>query len=133
MNKIEETLELWHIFLESRDFEILDKLLDENVVFHSPIQWKVPEGKFMTMMYLKAAMSILGEGGTEFQYVNKFLADNKCVLEFTAKIDGVIINGIDMIECNHKGKIVSFKVMIRPLKAINKMLEKMAEILESFK
>jgi len=53
------------------------------------------------------------------------------VLEFQVEIDGVAVNGVDMIRWNDEGRIVDFKVMIRPLKAINLIHQRMAAMLQA--
>jgi hypothetical protein len=53
------------------------------------------------------------------------------VLEFEVKLDGITVNGVDMIKWNEAGKITEFKVMLRPLKAVNLIHQKMAVILQA--
>lgn len=127
------TLKNWHQFLETRNPEILDELLAHNVIFYSPIVWTPQEGKMITKIYLMAALEVFGGENSNFTYLKQVIDKNNFFLEFTTTIDGVSVNGIDMIEANEEGKIISFKVMIRPLKAINKVHEKMGEMLEKLK
>ena len=51
------------------------------------------------------------------------------MLEFETEIDGILVNGVDIIKWNNDGKIVEFKVMLRPLKAINLIHERMGAML----
>jgi hypothetical protein len=53
------------------------------------------------------------------------------MLEFETYIGDISINGVDIIRWNEKGKIVDFKVMIRPLQAIHALQEKMSESLDA--
>ena len=110
-------IEGWHSVLASRDFSLLDELLSDDCVFHSPVVHSPQEGKELTKMYLTAAASVLLE--SQFRYVREVVGSNDAVCEFTAEIEGVVINGVDMIAWNDEGKIVDFKVMVRPLKAMN--------------
>jgi hypothetical protein len=110
---------------------MLDSLIAEDCVFYSPIVHTPQEGKALTMMYLTAATEVLG--GEDFRYVREVSDDHQAVLEFETERDGIRINGVDMFTWNDRGQIDSFKVMVRPLKAINMlhadmkaMLEKMA-------
>lgn len=127
------TLKNWHQFLETRNPKILDDLLAHDVIFYSPIVWTPQEGKMITKIYLMAALEVFGSENSNFTYLKQVVDKNNFFLEFTTIIDGVTVNGIDMIEANEEGKIISFKVMIRPLKAMNKVHEKMGEMLEKLK
>lgn len=127
------TLKNWHTFLETRTPKILVELLSNDVIFYSPIVWAPQEGKQITILYLMAALEVFGGENSNFTYVKQVIDKNNFFLEFTTMIDGITVNGIDMIEVNDEGKIISFKVMIRPLKAINKVHEKMGEMLEKLK
>jgi hypothetical protein len=118
----------WHVFLASRDPAELQALLAEDVVFHSPVVHRPQPGRVITMGYLMAAVAVLGN--ESFHYVREIIAERHAALEFCTVIDGVQINGVDLIEWNDAGQIIDFKVMVRPLKAINKLHELMAEMLE---
>lgn len=126
-------LKNWHTFLETGNPKILDDLLSDEVIFYSPIVWTPQEGKQITKLYLMAAMQVFGGENSNFKYVNQVTDNKQFILEFVTIIDGVTVNGVDMIEVNDDGKIISFKVMVRPLKAINKVHEKMGEMLEKLK
>jgi hypothetical protein len=122
------TVDEWHAMLASQDLARLDELLAEDAVFHSPIVHTPQRGKALTTMYLTAAFHVLFSSG--FRYVREVVGDSDAVLEFTAEIDGIHINGVDMIHWNAEGKIDDFKVMIRPLKAVNLLHGLMARMLE---
>jgi len=96
-------------------------------VFESPIVFKPQPGKALTAGYLRAALAVLKNEA--FHYVNEWLGDASAVLEFVAEIDGITINGVDIITWNEANRIVHFKVMVRPLKAITILGQKMADAL----
>jgi hypothetical protein len=121
-------VERWHAVIESRDLSRLDDLLAEDVVFHSPVVHTPQRGKALTIMYLTGAYNVLV--GPSFRYVREVVSDTDAVLEFQAEIDGIHVNGIDMFHWNADGRIDDFKVMIRPLKAINLMHGLMRQMLE---
>ena len=128
--QMEKALEKWHLFTTSKDPKYLDELLADDVVFYSPIVHATQKGKWITTGYLMSAMMILGADKSKFTYVKEVMNTKDAILEFTAEIDGISINGVDMISVNEAGKLNVFKVMIRPLKAVNLIHEKMGEILK---
>jgi hypothetical protein len=128
--QMEKALEKWHLFTTSKDPKYLDELLADDVVFYSPIEHAPQKGKWITTGYLMSAMMILGADKSKFTYVKEVMNTKDAILEFTAEIDGISINGVDMISVNEAGKLNVFKVMIRPLKAVNLIHEKMGEILK---
>ena len=113
--------------IKHRDLGALDALLDDDVVFHSPVVHAPQAGKRRTMMYLGAAFHVFINDS--FRYVREVVDGDEAVLEFEVQIDGVTVNGVDMISFNDAGRIVAFKVMVRPLKAINLIHQKMGELL----
>lgn len=123
-----ETLTKWHHIVRTRDASGLGELLSDDVVFYSPVVHTPQVGKATTTMYLTAAMHVFGN--ESFRYVREVGGDSDAVLEFETEIDGIIVNGVDMIKWNEAGKIVEFKVMVRPLKAINLIRQKMAAMLD---
>ena len=126
-----DTLEAWHQVVRSRDIRGLDALLSEQATFHSPIVHTPQVGKALTKMYLAGALCVLGN--ESFRYVREVVGPRDAVLEFVAEVDGLTINGVDMITWGEDGRITDFKVMIRPLKAINLIHQKMAAALGSAK
>lgn len=125
-----EVVRKWHGVVESGDPGALDRLLAEEAVFHSPVVHSPQRGKALTTMYLTAAMSVFRD--SDFRYVREVVGHRDAVLEFTATIDGIHLNGVDMFHWNNEGRIDDFKVMIRPLKAINLLHRMMAQMLEQF-
>jgi hypothetical protein len=123
--------EIWHKVALSRDPNTISATLHDDCVFESPVVHTPQMGKAITSQYLAAAGFTLGNDS--FRYVGEWHRENSAVLEFTAEIDGIKINGIDMISCDDDGLITHFKVMVRPLKAVNMLHQKMGEMLEKMK
>ena len=120
----------WHAYMESGgDPALLSALLSEDAVFHSPVVHTPQIGKAKVMMYLLSAAKVLGNDS--FSYVREIVDGNEAMLEFTADIDGILVNGIDLIRFDESRKIIDFKVMVRPLKAVNKLWEMMAAQLQA--
>lgn len=124
-----DTLAAWHQLVESRDVSGLDSLLSEEVVFHSPIVHTPQAGKAITTQYLTAAFRVFFNDS--FRYVREATSGRDAMLEFQVEIEGISVNGVDIIRWNDDGKIVEFKVMLRPLKAINLIGEKMGAMLQA--
>jgi hypothetical protein len=119
----------WHRLLEQRDVAGLDALLAEDAVFHSPVVNTPQVGKRITKVYLAAAFAVFGND--TFRYVREVRAERDAVLEFELEIDGININGVDMIRWNDRGEVTEFKVMLRPLKAVNLIHERMGAMLKA--
>ena len=134
---IERVIERWHSYLRGELPGGLDELLDDHVVFYSPIVYTPQEGKAITTLYLEAAgQSLPGDGeSTEgrFRYTKQVLAGDTAVLEFETTVEGKYVNGVDIIRCNDDGRIVEFRVMIRPLQAVNLVHRQMAAMLEQMR
>jgi ketosteroid isomerase-like protein len=128
---IENTIATWHKLVKERDAAGLDNILAENVVFHSPVVHTPQAGKPITTLYLTAALHVLNND--TFQYLREVISGNNAVLEFLTVIDGISINGVDMITWDEDGRITEFKVMIRPLKAISLVHKMMGEMLQKIK
>jgi SnoaL-like domain len=125
---IENTLKTWHELVQTQNPAGLDDLLHEDVVFHSPVVHAPQQGKQITQMYLTAAFHVLFSG--EFTYVREVVGEREAVLEFTTVIDGITLNGVDIITWGEDGRITEFKVMVRPLKAVNLIHQMMAAMLK---
>lgn len=126
-----DTLETWHRLMKNKDANGLGDLLADNAVFHSPVVHTPQQGKAITWKYLAAAFQVLGND--QFEYLREIVDGNRAVLEFQTELDGIVINGVDMIEWDAEGRITDFKVMVRPLKAVNMLHQKMASMLEAMK
>ncbi len=103
-------------------------MLAEDAVFHSPILFRPQQGRDLVALYLTGALHVIAN--PSFHYVREVAEGNDAVLEFETEIDGVHVNGVDLITWNEQGLITDFKVMIRPLKAVNVVQQRMAELLE---
>ena len=123
------TLELWHDTVDTRNINNLDLLLADDVVFYSPVVHTPQKGKVLTKMYLSAAFYVFVN--ESFNYVREVVSGNDLILEFEVVIDDIVVNGVDMVKFNDEGKITEFKVMLRPLKAIQLMHDKMKAMLEA--
>jgi hypothetical protein len=121
-------IEQWHQVVKSRDAVALKDLLAEDVVFVSPVVHTPQAGRPITMAYLHAAMQVLNN--PSFRYLNQWFGPESAVLEFECVVDDISVNGIDMIHWNADGRIDHFKVMVRPLKAMNKLHEMMGRELQ---
>ncbi len=121
-----DTLAVWHRLVEQRDADGLDALLSEKVVFHSPILHTPQVGKDLTKFYLTAAMAVIANDA--FRYVREVVGERDAALEFATEVEGIVINGVDLISWDETGQITDFKVMLRPLKAVNLIHQKMAAV-----
>jgi hypothetical protein len=124
---IMDTLKRWHEIIEQGNPELLDDILAEDCVFFSPVVHTPQQGKELTRLYLTGAMHVLNK---DFRYVKEVVSAEHAVLEFVCDIDGITVNGVDIISFDKEGKIREFKVMVRPLKAINLLHASMREMLE---
>ncbi len=127
--KIEPALARWHrVASNGSKTDELISIMHEDAVFHSPVVHTPQKGQAIVVAYLSAAGQTLGN--QSFRYVREVVGENTAVLEFTTEMDGIHVNGIDMITFDEVGLITDFKVMVRPLKAVNKVWEMMAAQLE---
>jgi len=117
----------WHQLVESCDLEGIPALLADEVVFHSPVVHTPQRGKKIASLYLQAAFRVFD--CRHFRYLREVVGPRDAVLEFLVVIDGIEVNGADMISWNEEGLITDFKVMLRPLQAIKLIHQKMAELL----
>lgn len=129
MADAETVLSTWHRLVRTRDTAALHDLLADDAVFHSPVVHSPQRGRALTHAYLSAAFQVFFNDS--FRYVREVVQGHDAVLEFEVEIDGIRVNGVDMIRCNDDGRIVDFKVMIRPLKAIQLIHQKMAAVLQA--
>lgn len=124
-----DPLATWHQLLKTRNAAGLDALLAPEAVFHSPVVHTPQVGRAITKAYLAAAFAVFGN--ESFRYVRELRGPHDAVLEFELEIEGVSINGVDMIRWNDAGQITEFKVMLRPLKAVNLIHQKMGAMLQA--
>ena len=118
-------LQRWHGFIKSQDHAELRDLLHPDVVFESPVVHTPQRGRDVTLKYLASATKVLG--GPTFTYAGEWTGASGAVLEFTSEIEGITINGVDIIAFDAEDRITHFKVMVRPLKAINLLHRLMGE------
>ena len=124
-------IEAWHRLVQSRDPAALSELLADDVVFHSPVVHTPQRGRQLTELYLRAALKVFFNDS--FRYVRETIAHDHAVLEFAVTLDGIEVNGVDIISWNADGRITQFKVMLRPLKAVNLIHQRMGEMLAARK
>ena len=122
-------LEVWHRLVRERDPSGLTDLLAAHAVFYSPVVHAPQLGRKLVATYLSAAFHVFFN--PTFRYVREIVGASDAMLEFETELDGILVNGVDLIKWNDTGQIVEFKVMIRPLKAINIIHQRMAALLQS--
>jgi hypothetical protein len=141
---IERVIEKWYTHLRGQLPGGLDELLDDDVIFYSPIVYTPQKGKAITTLYLnaagqtlpgdpKAASASASDRSGGFRYTKTVLSGDTAVLEFETTVEGKYVNGVDIIRCNDQGRIIEFRVMIRPLQAVNLVHQQMAATLEGMK
>jgi hypothetical protein len=127
---IDEVIDRWHRYLGGELPGGLDGLLSDDVVFYSPVVYTPQRGKAITTQYLEAASrSLAGGPGGSFRYTKQVLSGDTAVLEFETSVDGKYVNGVDIIRCDDAGRIVEFRVMMRPLQGIQAVHEQMGRLL----
>jgi hypothetical protein len=124
MPELPAALRSWHAVVASRDPALLADLLADDVVFRSPAVFTPQEGKAVTTQYLSSAIAVLGPS---LRYVGQWHDQASAVLEFEAELDGVYVQGVDMLRWNDDGRLVSFTVLVRPLRGLQKLMELMAQ------
>lgn len=126
---IEHPLERWHRMVRSNDASALSDLLAEDATFYSPVVHSPQRGRSLAVMYLSAAFAVFFN--PNFRYIREIRGTSDAVLEFETEIDGILVNGVDLIKWNDEGRIIEFKVMVRPLKGINLIHQRMAAMLQA--
>lgn len=121
------TVQCWHDMMASGSMDGLDEILAPDCVFLSPVVHTPQEGRDITKLYLSGAAQVLGNN---FKYVKEVVTQTHAVLEFECEVDDILVNGVDIMTFNEAGQITEFKVMVRPLKAINKVHAQMKAMLE---
>ncbi len=130
MSAAHQGVAAWHAYMASGgNADLLSAQVADDAVFHSPVVHSPQEGKAKVMLYLLSAAKVLGNDS--FAYVREIVDGDNALLEFTSEIDGIKINGIDLIQFGDDGKIKDFKVMVRPVKAVNKLWEMMGAQLQA--
>jgi len=120
----------WHEVVKTQNQDLLKSILAENVTFYSPVVFTAQKGKSLTILYLMAAAQVFNN--KSFSYTKEIINENHATLEFELNINGIEINGIDLITWNKEGMIIEFKVFIRPLQGVNVIHKMMQQMLENF-
>ncbi|WP_326524222.1 nuclear transport factor 2 family protein [Sphingomonas sp.] len=123
-----DTIARWHLAAQARDPALLDDLIAEECVMLSPAVHTPQTGKAITIKYLSAAMAVLA--GPDFRYTGEWRGERSAILEFETMVDGMAVNGVDIIRWGEDGRIVEFKVMARPLKGLTALIPAMAAQLQ---
>ena len=135
----------WHEVMKSGSSgaeDKLDKLLHEDVIFYSPVVFTPQRGKEITKLYLSAASGVFSDEKTnkdsdkknsQFKYVKEIISGNSACLEFETEMNGIYVNGIDLITWDQDNKIIEFKVIVRPLQAVNTLHAEMGKMLDKLK
>lgn len=124
-----QALQTWHRLVRTQDPSGLASLLADDVMFYSPVVHTPQRGKKITAMYLGAAFQVFFN--PSFRYVREIVGESEAMLKFETEVDGVLVNGIDLMKRNSAGQIIEFKVMVRPLKAMNAIHQRMAAMLQA--
>ncbi len=122
MSEQPHVVRAWHAVVESGDPALLDSLLANDVVFRSPAVFAPLPGQELTTRYLRAAMAVLGPS---LRYIGEWYGPSSAVLEFEAELDGMYVHGVDMLRWNDDDRLVSFTVMVRPMRGLTKLVELM--------
>ena len=134
---IRKCLEQWHRYAGGEngpDLRMLEDIIHDDCVFYSPVVFTPQKGGSITRVYLTAAASSLaGDGAQKFAYTKEIVSGNQAMLEFETTVDGKYVNGVDILTCDDEGLIVEFRVMVRPLQAINAIHQSMMAMLEGLK
>ncbi len=134
---IRKCLEQWHRYAAAEngpDLPMLEDIIHDDCVFYSPVVFRPQVGGPVTRLYLTAAASSLaGDEEQKFTYTKEIASGHHAMLEFETTIDGKHVNGVDILTCDDDGKIVEFRVMVRPLQAVNAIHQSMMAMLESLK
>jgi len=122
MSEQPQVVKAWHAVVEFGDPALLDGLLAGDVVFRSPAVFAPQEGKDLAALYLRSAMAVLGPS---LRYVGEWYGPSSAVLEFEAELDRLYVHGVDMLRWNENDQLVSFTVMVRPMRGLTKLVELM--------
>jgi hypothetical protein len=118
----------WHRIVDTHDPTGLATLLADDVVFRSPAVHTPQEGRANAAAYLSAALAVLGP---TIRYDRQWYTPDGAVLEFHADLDGLLVHGVDLMRFDADGRIVEFTVMVRPLRALNRLVEEMGRTLQA--
>lgn len=128
---MENPIVKWHEVVKNRDYNLLESILADDIIFYSPVVYTPQKGKQLALQYLMAASEVFNS--SSFKYDKEVIGSSNASLEFSLTLDNTDINGIDLISWDESGKIIEFKVFIRPLQGVNMIHKLMQGMLESFK
>ena len=128
---MENPIVKWHEVVKNRDYNLLESILADDIIFYSPVVYTPQKGKQLALQYLMAASEVFNS--SSFKYDKEVIGRSNASLEFSLTLDNTDINGIDLISWDESGKILEFKVFIRPLQGVNMIHKLMQGMLESFK
>lgn len=124
-----KVIETWHRTVESKDLSPFMAIVHDDAIFESPALHKPQVGKAMVQMYLGGAMLVLNNG--TFRYLEEWYSPRSAVLEFEAVVNGLTVNGVDIVRWNDEDQVTHFKVMVRPFKGLTALMEEMKKLLEA--
>jgi len=128
---MENPIVKWHEVVKNRDYNLLESILADDIIFYSPVVYTPQKGKQLAVQYLMAASEVFNS--SSFKYDKEVIGNSNASLEFSLTLNSTDINGIDLISWDASGKINEFKVFIRPLQGVNMIHKLMQGMLESFK
>lgn len=122
---IEPVMQQWHAMIASQDLSGLPALLHPDAVFRSPMAFKPYAGAPVVAMILNTVIKVF----EDFTYHRELVSADglNVVLEFSAKVAGRELKGIDMVRFNEQGQIVEFEVMVRPMSGLQALGDEMGK------
>jgi hypothetical protein len=125
----DDPIDRWHQIVMAQDAAALNDFLADDAVFYSPIVHTPQRGKQLVIRYLSAALRVFFNPSV--RVLRKIVGPSDGMFEFETQIDGITVNVADILSWNEAGRVVEFKVMVRPLKAIQLTQQRMAAMLEA--
>ena len=108
---------------EAKDLDLLSETLADDVVLHSPILFRGFEGKEVVTQVLTHVAATL----EELTYVDELAGERSVCLRFTANVGDRQLEGIDYLTLDDDGKVIDLTVFMRPLSALTRFNEQMAQ------
>lgn len=124
------SLQRWHQFIASGDLSRLPELLHPEAVFRSPMAHTPYPGAQAVNLILNTVLQVF----QDFAYHRELASDDglNVVLEFSARVGGRDLKGIDMIRFDEQGLIREFEVMVRPMSGLAALGEEMGRRLAPY-
>lgn len=122
---VARSLVIWHEMIASGSMERLASISADDCVFRSPAFYKPYRGKEALQIVLSSVATVF----EDFAYHRTLTSADglNVMLEFSARIGGTQLKGIDLVRFNPDGKIAEFEVMIRPMNALMALGKMMSE------